>query len=71
MGPSIGSIVFGLSDFQITMYFFAGLNLVALIICYLFIPNELNQTVSIEEIAELEMMEEELCTLDEKEDLDD
>jgi hypothetical protein len=44
------------------MYFFAGLNLVALIICSLFIPSELNQTVSIEEIAELEMMEEELCT---------
>ena len=44
------------------MYFFAALNLFALVICTVFIPNELNQTVSIEEIAELEMMEEELCT---------
>lgn len=42
LGPSIGSIVFGLTDFQWTMYFFAGLNVFALIICYLFIPNELN-----------------------------
>lgn len=44
------------------MYFFAALNLFALVICSAFIPSELNQTVSIEEIAELEMMEEELCT---------
>jgi hypothetical protein len=49
------------------MYFFAGLNVAAFFICLKYIPSELNQTVSLEEVAELEIFEEEDVTMDERE----
>ena len=50
------------------MYFFALLNVVALLLCLFFIPSELNQTVTLEEVAELEMFEDEDYTEEEKDD---
>jgi MFS family permease len=68
LGPSIGSILYGWLYYERTMYFFAGLNVAAFFICMKYIPTELNQTVSLEEVAELEMFEEEELTVDEKDD---
>lgn len=41
------------------MYLFGGLNFVGLVCCVIFIPNELNVTVSEEEIAEYQAEKEE------------
>jgi len=54
LGPAIGSVVYGVLNYDGTMYFFGGLNTIAMLCCYFFIPNELNKTVSSEEIAEFE-----------------
>ena len=42
LGPSVGSIVYGYFQYQDTMYFFAGLNVLALLLCFFYIPYELN-----------------------------
>jgi MFS family permease len=54
LGPAIGSVVYGFLNYDGTMYFFGGLNTIAMLCCWFFIPNELNKTVSYEEIAEFE-----------------
>lgn len=59
MGPVIGSLVYGSLDFDGTMYLFGGLNLFGLLCCVFFIPNELNVTVTEEEIAEFQAQKEE------------
>lgn len=66
LGPSIGSIVYGLYNYQITMHFFAFLNAIAFLLCLLYIPSELNQTVSLEEVAELEMYDDDDYSEDER-----
>jgi len=40
------------------MYIFASSCLIGLAMCKFYIPNELNQTANMEEIAELELLEE-------------
>lgn len=62
MGPTIGSIVFKYLYYEWTMYFFGFLNLVALLICTVLLPNFLNKTLSEEEIAEMELEREEILT---------
>jgi len=54
LGPALGSVVYGFLEYDGTMYFFGVLNTVAMLCCWFFIPNELNKTVSSEEIAEFE-----------------
>jgi len=59
LGPVIGSLVYSTLDFAGTMYLFGGLNFFVLLCCVFLIPNELNVTVSEEEIAEFQAEKEE------------
>lgn len=52
LGPVIGSLVYSSLNFSGTMYLFGGLNFFGLLCCVFLIPNELNVTVTEEEIAE-------------------
>ena len=47
LGPTIGSIVYKYLSYEHTMYFFGGLNLIGLVICYFLIPSVLNNRISI------------------------
>lgn len=54
IGPLAGDALYeGTEDFALSMYCFGGLNLFTLILCYCFIPNELNITASENEIDDL------------------
>ena len=46
------------------MFLFGGLNALAMILCFLFIPNSLNKEVSDEEMAEFEAELEDLMAFD-------
>lgn len=59
LGPTIGSLVFPHLHFGGTMFFFAGLNFLTLVLCICMIPNALNETVSDEEAVEMEAEVEE------------
>ena len=52
LGPLIGSSVYDTLGFAGTLYLFGGLNSLGLIICFVFVPGQLNKTVSTEEILE-------------------
>lgn len=54
LGPTIGSFVYKYLDYSGTMYFFAGLNLLGVLMCYVFLPSELNKTMTSQEIEEIE-----------------
>lgn len=54
LGPAIGSIFDKQVGYAWTMYIFGFLNLAAMIVCFFFIPNELNRTRDQEEEAEIE-----------------
>lgn len=54
LGPMLGSAVYPLLEYEGTMYFFGALNLTIMILCIFFIPNQLNQTTSLDELAEVE-----------------
>lgn len=55
IGPLVGGFLYGLVDYEYTMYCFAGLNFVTMVFIYKYIPNSLNETASDEEIAELDI----------------
>ena len=52
LGPLIGSSVYDTLQFDGTLYLFGGLNALGLIMCIIFIPAQLNKTISSEEILE-------------------
>ena len=54
LGPMLGSAVYPLLEYEGTMYFFGALNLTIMILCIIFIPYQLNQTTSLDELAEVE-----------------
>ena len=43
LGPFLGSLVYGSLGYEMTIYMFGFLNLFALILSYIMIPNILNQ----------------------------
>ena len=43
LGPPLGSLIYGLSNYATTFYFFAALIFISMILCYVFIPNRLNK----------------------------
>ena len=57
-GPAIGSFVYATYKYEYTMYLFAFLNMINLIICCVFLPNILNNT-SLYDDEEAEKSEEE------------
>lgn len=46
LGPALGSVVYPYLEFEGTMYFFGGLNFLAMCICYWCIPDSLGKTMS-------------------------
>ena len=42
LGPMIGSAVYPYLNYEGTMYFFGGMNLIVMLICVFFIPSQLN-----------------------------
>lgn len=68
LGPMIGSAVYPYLNYEGTMYFFGGMNLIVMLICVFFIPSQLNQTISMEELANLEAELEILESKSEKND---
>ena len=59
LGPALGSLLVALVQYDQVMYTFASTCLIALSLCYCYIPNELNITATEAEMAELELLEEE------------
>ena len=58
LGPTIGSVFYSYLEYAGTMYLFAGLDGLGMLVCIIFIPSALNETVSEEEMAQLEFFEE-------------
>ena len=64
LGPTLASLIMGLisSDSNVsypyTMYVFGGFDLIALSMCVFMIPQSLNQTISEEEIQQIEFEED-------------
>ena len=64
LGPTLASAIGGMistdSDvsYPYTMYIFGGFDLLALTLCIFMIPNSLNQTISEEEIQQIDFEEE-------------
>lgn len=50
IGPLVGSALYGPLEYHGTMYFFGGLNVFTMIMCWIVIPNSLNETASLEEV---------------------
>lgn len=63
LGPTIGSVVFKFLGYEDTMYFFGGLNFIALVICCSLIPGALNETLTEEELDEIEHEKMEILTI--------
>jgi len=63
LGPTIGSVVFKFLGYEDTMYFFGGLNFLALVICCSLIPGALNETLTEEELDEIEHEKMEILTI--------
>jgi len=45
-GPAVASMVYGTLHYSGTMYFFGVLNMISMTLCYIFIPNELNNSAA-------------------------
>ena len=58
LGPTIGSVFYSYLEYAGTMYLFAGLDGLGMLVCIFFIPGALNETVSEEELAQMEFFEE-------------
>ena len=43
LGPPLGSLIYGFSDYATTFYFFAALVFISMILCNVFIPNSFNK----------------------------
>ena len=54
IGPFLGGIIYPLIGYAKTMYVFGSCLFLAIIVGILLIPKELNETVSNDELAELE-----------------
>ena len=65
LGPFIGSLVYKELQFAGTMYLFGSLNLLTIIICVFSLPNQLNKTVSVDEVAEFEAEMEDIVNYEE------
>ena len=60
LGPGLGAQVYPYLGYEYTMYVFGVLCFVGVVFGIALIPSELNQTATEEEIAELEMLQEEI-----------
>jgi MFS family permease len=54
LGPCIGSVFYSQLRYAWTMYMFGFFNAAAMILCYWFIPSELNKTANRAEVAEFQ-----------------
>ena len=54
LGPGIGGHLYPFYGYENTMYIFASLCLLSIILVFYLIPNELNETATEKEISELE-----------------
>lgn len=63
LGPTIGSVVYKYLAYEDTMYFFAGLDFLALISCAYLIPSVLNNTVSSEVLSEIRHKHEDMVSM--------
>ena len=59
VGPFLGGQIYPYIGYEYTMYVFTGFCLLGVILGSIMIPSELNQTATDEEVAELELLEEE------------
>lgn len=62
MGPTVGSVVYSYVEYDGTMYFFGMVNLIGVLVCFLFIPNSLNNTISKQELERINKRELELIS---------
>ena len=69
MGPAIGSFVYVSYKYEYTMYLFALLNIINLIICCIFLPNILNNTSLYDDEIEAENEDENENVNKEKRDI--
>ena len=59
LGPGLGGQLYPYLEYEYTMYVFGALCIFGVTLGVFMIPNELNETATEEEIAELELLEEE------------
>jgi|APSaa5957512535_1039671.scaffolds.fasta_scaffold291129_1 MFS family permease len=59
IGPGLGGQIYPLLGYEYTMYVFGAFCLLGIFFGFALIPGELNQTATDEEVAELELLEEE------------
>lgn len=62
LGPAIGSTVYRYMQYEHTMYFFGGINVIALVVCLGAIPNKLNHSVSRQHYNEVQSYKDELMS---------
>lgn len=53
-GPTLGSVFYARLQYEGTMYMFGALNFLALLLSYYMLPEDLNEGISEESMAELE-----------------
>lgn len=46
LGPMVGAMVYPYFDYAGTMYFFGFLNILAMVLCYKLMPEELNKSMT-------------------------
>jgi len=59
LGPGLGGQLFPIIGYKYTMYVFGALCAIGIALGIVMIPGELNETATDEEIAELELIEDE------------